>query len=135
MLKVLKSPFLVASVLFALMIGSLGAPVLAQCNNPNLTPEQAAQCGTNAAAGNSRPASQATNDLNSIIGRVINLLSIVGGILAVIMIIFAGYRYITSGGDATKVTSAKNTLVYAIIGLILAVLAQVIARFVLDRTT
>ena len=55
------------------------------------------------------------------------------GIVAVVMIIIGGLRYITSGGNDTNVASAKNTLLYAIIGLIIVSLAQLIVRFVLNK--
>jgi hypothetical protein len=54
--------------------------------------------------------------------------------VAVIMIIYGGFRYITSGGDSNRVGSAKNTLIYAIIGLIIVALAQLIVHFVLSTT-
>ena len=55
-------------------------------------------------------------------------------IAAVIMIIWGGFRYVTSGGDSNKVSSAKNTIIYAVIGLIIVALAQFIVKFVLDKT-
>lgn len=67
--------------------------------------------------------------------KIINIISILVGIVAVIMIIYGGFRYITSGGTAEKVTSAKNTILYGLIGLIIVALAQVIVRFVLKETT
>ena len=73
--------------------------------------------------------------LNNLVARFINLLSIIVGIVSVIMIIFGGFRYITSAGRDTSVTSAKNTILYAIIGLVIVVLAQVIVRFVLVNVT
>ena len=66
---------------------------------------------------------------------VINILSIVVGIVAVIMIIYGGFRYITSGGESGGVSSAKNTLIYAIVGLILVALAQVIVHWVLNTSS
>lgn len=96
----------------------------------------AIQCGANAAAGeNGCAAGKPATSVDSTIHRVVNLLSVLVGIAAVIVIILAGFRYITSGGDSTKVTNAKNALLYAVIGLVLAVSAQVLVRFVLDKTT
>lgn len=70
------------------------------------------------------------------IGRsIVNILSLIVGIAAVIMIIFGGFRYITSGGDSGKVSNAKNTLIYAMVGLAIAALAQILIRFVLFQTT
>ena len=53
------------------------------------------------------------------------------GILSVIMLIFGGIKYATSGGDANKVTSAKNTIMYAIIGLVVAFFAWAIVNWVI----
>lgn len=75
----------------------------------------------------------ATSKVNQIIKLVINIFSIIVGVVAVIMIIVGGLKYITSGGDSNNVTSAKNTILYAIIGLIIVALAQVIVRFVLGN--
>lgn len=58
------------------------------------------------------------------------LLFIIGSI-SVIMIIIGGIRYVISGGDASKVTAAKNTILYAIVGIIVALLAYAIVNFVL----
>ncbi|MBA3757246.1 TrbC/VirB2 family protein [Candidatus Saccharibacteria bacterium] len=75
----------------------------------------------------------ATEKINDLIRSVINLLSAIVGVIAVIMIIVGGLRYITSGGNDTSVTSAKNTILYAIIGLIIVALAQVLVRFTLSK--
>jgi len=60
---------------------------------------------------------------------------VIVGIAAVIMIIVGGFRYITSGGNDASVTSAKNTILYAVIGLIVVALSQLIVRFVLGKLT
>ncbi len=74
-------------------------------------------------------------DLTSVIKLAVNILSVVAGLVAVIMIIVAGMKYMTSGGDSGKVSSAKMSLVYAIIGLIIVVLSQFIVQFVIGKTT
>lgn len=76
-----------------------------------------------------------TEKLNRFIRRIINILSAIVGVVAVIMIIVGGFRYITSGGNDTSVTGAKNTILYAIIGLVIVALAQVIVHFVLGKVT
>ncbi len=73
--------------------------------------------------------------INGIVAKVINLFSIVVGVVAVVMVIVAGFRYITSGGSSDKVGSAKSTLMYAIIGLVIVAMAQLIVRFVLNKAT
>ena len=55
------------------------------------------------------------------------------GVVSVIMIIIAGFKYVTIGGNDSSVTSAKNTILYAIVGLVIVALAQVIVRFVLTN--
>lgn len=64
--------------------------------------------------------------------RITSIALYVIGAISVIMLIWGGLRYIISGGDNKKVTDAKNTILYAIIGLIFAVLAYAIVRFVLN---
>jgi len=71
--------------------------------------------------------------VDGIITNIINIFSLVVGVVSVIMIIVGGLKYITSGGDSGSVGGAKNTILYAIIGLVIVALAQVIVRFVLGR--
>ncbi len=71
--------------------------------------------------------------VDSVVKLVINVLSLIVGIAAVIMIIIGGFKYITSSGDASNITSAKNTILYAVIGLVVVALAQVIVVFVLNK--
>ncbi len=73
--------------------------------------------------------------VQGIITTTINVFSLVVGVISVIMIIIGGLKYITSGGDSGNVTGAKNTILYAVIGLVVVALAQVIVRFVLTTTT
>lgn len=68
----------------------------------------------------------------SIIKNVINLMLVILGMIAVIMIIIGGIRYATSNGDSNQITSAKNTVLYAVIGLIVAIFSFAIVNFVLD---
>lgn len=77
----------------------------------------------------------ATSQINNIVHTIVNLLSAIVGVVAVIMIIVGGFRYITSGGNDASVTSAKNTILYAIIGLVVVALAQVLVRFTLSKLT
>jgi len=76
-----------------------------------------------------------TDKINDIVVLIINIFSIVVGIVAVIMIIVGGFKYITSGGDSGNITSAKNTIIYALIGLVVVALAQFLVQFVLNKVT
>jgi cytochrome bd-type quinol oxidase subunit 2 len=127
--------------LLILVISSLGlmfnfsTAFAFSCTDTDLTAQQAIQCGTQAASGNDTKTTQAAEDnINHTISSIINILSVVVGVIAVIMIIVGGFRYITSGGASEKVTSAKNTIMYAVIGLIIVALSQVIVQFVLDQS-
>ncbi|PID30847.1 hypothetical protein CSA80_03730 [Candidatus Saccharibacteria bacterium] len=76
-----------------------------------------------------------TDKVNKTIKDIINIFSTIVGVVAVIMIIWGGLRYITSGGDSGKISNAKNTIIYALIGLIVVALAQFIVKFVLNKAT
>ena len=61
----------------------------------------------------------------------VNIMLFAVGILAVIMLIWGGIRYVLSGGDSGAVSSAKKTILYAVVGLIVAILAYAIVNFVI----
>lgn len=63
--------------------------------------------------------------------QITNTILYIVGIIAVIMLIIGGVKYVLSGGDAKKVTDAKNTVLYAIIGLVISFLAYAIVNFVI----
>lgn len=68
-------------------------------------------------------------NVNNILNAVIGAL----GLVAVIVIIIGGVSYMTSGGDAGKVKTAKNTILYGVIGLVICVLAFAIVNFVITN--
>lgn len=68
----------------------------------------------------------------AIIPRFINLMLFIVGILSIIMLIFGGIRYVISGGDSGRVKDAKNTIMYAIVGLIVAILGYAIVTWVIS---
>ncbi|MDR0591004.1 MAG: pilin [Candidatus Nomurabacteria bacterium] len=85
--------------------------------------------GANAARGDGQPSDLFGN--TGIFTQITNTILFIVGALSVIMLIYGGLRYIISGGDSKKVTDAKNTIMYAIIGLIIAVLSYAIINFVI----
>jgi hypothetical protein len=92
--------------------------------------------GTNAALTGdcTTPSDNSTgSDFATLAAKIINILSVIVGVVAVVMIIFGGFKYITSGGESGNVSGAKNTLVYAIVGLVIVALAQFIVHFVLNN--
>lgn len=70
---------------------------------------------------------------NGIFNKVINAILFVLGAVSVLMLVYGGIRYTISGGDSGAVTSAKNTILYAVIGIVVAMLAYAIINFVVNR--
>lgn len=64
---------------------------------------------------------------------VLNLVSILAGVMAVLMLIIAGIKYITSNGDSGSIKSAKDTIIYALVGVLVVIFAQAIVAFVLKK--
>lgn len=129
----------IAALLSSLLFAGMPVVVHAQVDSQ-------LQCGINAASGQgcgaSGPSSDSCGDnnpssqdiLNCKIATVVNIISSVAGVVAVIMIIIAGFRYVSSGGSDETVKSAKSTILYAVIGLVVIAFAQIIVRFVLDKS-
>lgn len=72
--------------------------------------------------------------IDKILKAVVQIISVLAGVITVIMIVISGIKFATSGGDSSKVASARSSLMYALVGLVVTVLAQVIVRFVLTKT-
>ena len=70
---------------------------------------------------------------NGVVRKIVNILSMVIGFAAVVMIIVGGMQYMLSNGDANKISSAKYTIIYALVGIAVAVLAQALVVFVIGR--
>jgi cytochrome bd-type quinol oxidase subunit 2 len=128
----------------ALLALVLAVPVLSGLAVPSVsaaTDIQGSLCQGAELSATGSPANCATTTggsgekVNSLISDVINIFSLIVGVVSVIMIIIGGFQYITSSGDSNKVGTAKNTILYAIIGLVIVALAQFIVRFVLSRVT
>lgn len=126
-----------ASVACALAIWLASAPIAVAAPDPP-PPTNASNSAVCEAIGSGQDCNENAHgsaDVNGVIKLIINLLSTLIGVVAVIMIIVASFKFVTSSGDSGKVSSAKSTLIYALIGLVLVALAQIIVRFVLGRVT
>lgn len=93
-----------------------------------LDPASGVNSGINAAGGGA-----GSGNLNVGIKSVINTLLFILGAIAVIMIVIGGIKYTTSNGDASNIKSAKDTILYSVIGLVVALLAFAIVNFVVDQ--
>lgn len=132
MLQKIKNRLIILSSILALG-APVAVPVAVHAQLPNI--EDNLCSGANLdVSGGSTTCDEDQGDFQDTLTQIINIISIIVGVIAVIMIIYGGFRYMTSGGDATKVGNAKNTILYALIGLIIVALAQIIVRFVLSET-
>jgi lysylphosphatidylglycerol synthetase-like protein (DUF2156 family) len=73
--------------------------------------------------------------IDGILSLVLNLFSAIVGLVAIIIIIVGGMQYVLSGGNSDKTNDAKNNILYAVIGLVIVALAQIIVRFVLHKAS
>jgi hypothetical protein len=89
--------------------------------------------GANMVHGEGMPAE--LTSANGALTNITNTLLKGIGLIAVVMLVFGGFKYIISGGDSSKVTAAKNTIIYAIIGLIIVILAYAIVNFVVGTVS
>jgi uncharacterized membrane protein YidH (DUF202 family) len=125
----------IVAIAFVIALISVPALVVAQSGGPDLS--------TGGIGGSLKEGSVAVDPdnevdtagetVNDTIRLVINAFSWIVGIISVIMIIVGGVKYITSSGDSGNVTGAKNTILYAIIGLVIVAMAQIIVQFVLGQ--
>lgn len=136
MLQKIKNSVLIIATLLASAVPAI-VPSVAYAAENNITSGLCS--GADTAAGTSDTCTgdnaSAASGLSALAKQVVNVFSIIVGVVAVIMIIYGGFKYITSGGDSGNVSGAKNTLIYAIVGLIIVALAQFIVRFVLTTAT
>lgn len=124
-MKIVKKSLLIISGLLTGML-LLFTPALVS-DSVNATGNYNLSSGIDAAKGEG--SSDAAN-IEDIVSKIINYLLYAVGIASVVMLIFGGFKYITSGGDSGKVGEAKNTILYAIIGLVVAILAWAIVSFI-----
>ena len=103
------------------------------------TPAYAATCNNKINIKNGARCAQGDNTSDKLDGDqgifklVTNVLLFIIGAISVIMLIIGGIRYTISGGDSSAVTAAKNTILYAIVGIVVALFAYAIVNFVLDN--
>ena len=109
----------------AALLVSAGLGVAVAAPVAYAAPADEVQKGINLAGGGS-----GSTDAGDIISLIVKVLMFIIGAISVIMIIVGGIRYTISQGDSSAVTSAKNTILYSIIGLVVAILAYAAVKFV-----
>jgi hypothetical protein len=127
-IKALGRALMVPALTLSLGLAAPVATLAVDCssNDPDITQ------GPGGGAACAKPASGADNLFgpNGIFVTITNILLFIIGAIAVIMLIVGGIRYVVSSGDQTAVTNAKNTILYAIIGIVVAFLAYAAVNFV-----
>ena len=124
----LKS-ILISTLMVAVMV--FGVSIIYQTGNTEIVGaiNNEITSGMNAtSAGTSTP-----TDANVVIKNVTNIMFFIIGAVSVIMLIYGGIRYTTSGGNTNSVTAAKNTVIYSIVGLVISILAYAIVNFVVTN--
>ncbi len=121
----------ILSSLLIIPIMALGVSAALQINNVNVV---RATDMTLSGGVSSSQADDVPQDLaGDVFKDVVNILLFIIGAVSVIMLIYGGIRYTTSGGNANSVTAAKNTIMYSIIGLVVAILAFAVVNFVVKQ--
>lgn len=141
MIKKLKLMILSLSYLFMLVLpAAVAVPAYAQTSK---TPQETTNIQNNLCQGSNLDLSTTSSDcattipdpsggVTATIKKIINILSVIIGAIAVVMIIIGGFRYVTSAGSAEGTKAARQTIIYAIVGLVIVALAQIIVHFVLS---
>lgn len=117
----------------SLLTFSFSTLAYAACG-PNVSTKEAIQCGAGQASGDKTSPDKAEDNATTTIRNLLNFFSAVIGVIAVVMLIIGGFRYITSSGNEQNTKSARDTIVYALIGLVIVAFAQIIVKLVLQNT-
>lgn len=125
-----------------LLISTQAVPVVAAQENVldpvcqsfiNRNEELPTACQDNETQKKETPGSNSIYGPNGVLTKAVGIISIVIGVAAVIMVIIGGFKYIIASGDANNLKSAKNTVLYALIGMFIAGLSQVLVITVLNK--
>ncbi len=131
----LKKIITVIAVSASMLVPVLIPATSAACTNNIQNQIDAGQAAATGSSPTNCSGGSVSNGIASIAKEIVNIMSMIVGVIAVIMIIYAGFKYITSGGESNGVSSAKNSLIYAIVGLIIVALAQIIVHLVLNTSS
>lgn len=124
----MKKLLLIITLLLSITAGWSGVAHAAD-NSANAAKNQACS-GINSAVGTgSCGGKEDAKTINTVVRGILDILSWVAGIAAVIMVVIAGLKYITSSGDSSAIASAKTSLIYALVGIVVVALAQAIVLF------
>jgi len=135
MFKKISKYFVTISTLVTMSVAVVPATTFAVCTNIGSGVQEGinSTLGTNTAKCGS--GGSLTGGINNVAKTITTDFSILIGVISVIMIIYAGFKYVTSGGSSDNANSARNILMYAVIGLIITVIAQLIVHLVINSAS
>ena len=116
-----------------ILAGLLVVPTVALAVAPAASAEGNLTLNSGVDSAQGEGVGQVSTDPESLVKKFVNIFLFAVGALSVIMLIWGGIRYTTSAGDSNKVQAAKNTVLYAIVGLVVAILAYAIVNMVIDK--
>src|SRR4051812_32543116 len=114
----------------AILVGVIGAAVPA--TNVSAV-DVFKQCGGGTAGSSAVCKASGSDNLGKMVKTIVNTILIVIGMVAVIMVVVGGVRYTTSNGDASAIKSAKDTILYACVGIVVSIMSYAIVNFVIDQ--
>ena len=123
MLKKIVTIIPALAIVAATAVGVAPKAYAAQCS----TPQECAQQGVNTA-----DTGASSTSVGDIIKTITNVLMFIVGAVSVIMIVIGGLRYVISNGEASSIKGAKDTIFYAVIGLVVAILGYAIVNWVIS---
>ena len=94
------------------------------CDQTNIEGNESPVCSTDG--------SNPLTGTDGVITKIANIIALMTGIAAVIVIMVGGFEYVRSGGDSSKVNKAKNTILFAVIGLVIVVVARTLVALAID---
>ena len=116
-----------------ILAGLLVVPTVALAVAPAVSAEGNLTLNSGVDSAQGEGVGQVSTDPESLVKKFVNIFLFAVGALSVIMLIWGGIRYTTSAGDSNKVQAAKNTVLYAIVGLVVAILAYAIVNMVISK--
>lgn len=138
-MKALKSNPIAHTALRASVVASTFLPASAMAATGEECPSDFN--ASNATISEGVDCSKANSSADSLFGptgifsQISNILIFLVGAVSVIMLIYGGFRYVISGGNSDQVSAAKNTIIYSIVGIVVAILAYAVVGFVTGSLT
>ena len=127
----LGASFALSPVVFADQSGIISTPACNAVKNTN-NPSQPDSGTLPGCTPNSKSAAKGLEQPGGLAAQIVDILLFAAGTVSLIFVLIGGFQYITSSGDSSRIKGAKDTLLYAIIGLVVTALAFAISGFVIS---